>query len=271
MTPVYTSISFAFKKIIPFWLITIPRVALNGLFVGGFSFLFSLACIWSYFVISINKKNIISFSDILHDPRIVHILSLITIATVLLFIWAAIKKIALDLYDNKKTPFFLSSQLGNGILLFCSAVIIHCVAAVGYLMLIFPGTYMQQRWIISSFFIVDTNKGPVAALFQSWHATERIKRLIFWISVFFALIVLFAFIFYWYHGSFAFVKKIIAHQRHFFTHSYKYTAKISKFVVGIYGQYQAQILEGIGLSFFFFASFWQLFLASLYRQLSGKE
>jgi len=270
-TPIRSSALFALKKVVPFWLIAIPRFAFNGLVIGATTFAFSLLSVYSYYFINSPQGHRLTFSMILQTPSTAKILYLITAAVVALWAWAAVKKIALDLYDQKKTPFFLSSQLGHGILIFCTSVIDHCVAFVGYCMLIFPGAYLQLRWLLHPFAIVDQNKGPVGALSKSWRTTERIKRIIFWLAIIFAIIILSVFIFYWYRGAFSFVHKIIAHQRHFFSHSYKYTAKLNKIVSLFYEKHRINLLGNAGIVVLVIASLWQLFLASLYRQLNEKR
>ncbi|HBY05720.1 MAG: hypothetical protein UV38_C0001G0084 [candidate division TM6 bacterium GW2011_GWE2_42_60] len=270
-TPIRSSALFALKKVVPFWLIAIPRFALNGLIIGTVTFVFSLLSVYGYYFVNFNPKQRVTFSMILQTPSIVKILYLITAALVALWAWAAIKKITLDLYDQQKTPFFLSSQLGHGILIACTSIIDHCVACIGYCMLIFPGAYLQLRWIFHPFAIVDQNRGPVAALSQSWRTSERIKRVMFWLAIIFAIATFSVFIFYWYHGTFSFVHKIIAHQRHFFSHSYKYTAKLSKILNLFYEKHRINLLGNAGIVLLVIVSLWQLFLASLYRQLNEKR
>ncbi len=198
---VLNAAGFAFKKLLKFWWVSIPRIIVNGFIIGALVFTLCVAGVYGYGLYGSGSATLKTIVLAFATPLIITVISAISIGVTSLFIIAADTQIALDLYDNRPTPFFMFNQIGNGVIILLASILISIATFFAFFLLIFPAIYLSLRWMFSAYSVVDLHKGPFSALAHSWRSTKKIKRPLFWISLFIVIAICVKIFFLWKWGN----------------------------------------------------------------------
>jgi len=266
------SLKFAFTKLFKYWWVAAPRLLVNALAIGIIIFTLCIAGVYGYGFFGSGVSEAKSILLIFSAPIILATIAIISVGIASTFTVAASTKIALDLYDHKKTPLFMFNQIGNGIIILCSAIIISIAGFFSLFLLIFPAIYFTFRWMFSAYAVVDLGKGPFGSLAHSWRCTRAIKRPLFWISiilVILAIVKLFILSKYGYLDTF---NELLEKPKILLTNPNAIASQSleqAKLIVDIVKSQKGIIVSAISLGSLILASLGHLFATSLYRKLSG--
>jgi len=268
------SLKFAFTKLFKFWWIAIPRILVNALVVGITIFTLCIAGVYGYSFFGSGSSEAKSILLIFSAPLILATIALISLGVVSIFTIAANTKIALDLYDHKKTPFFILNQIGNGIIILCAAIIISIATFFAFFLLIFPAIYLSLRWMFSAYAVVDLGKGPFGALAHSWRSTRAIKKPLFWISLILVVVTVIKLFILSKYGYLDALNKFLENPKMLLNNPSAITSQASeqaKQLIEIVKSQKVIMASAASIGGFILVSLGHLFVTSLYRKLSRTE